>query len=227
LGPTFLARDVSAELWLGEFGILNEASILDQVMADPSAAAFISGVSLSWDTWSLVPALQGEYALPVMQTRHEPGNSPWLTGFAQDDAPNDFAYGVQTWELLYKWIDGGVNSYLAWNMVLDEHDEGLNEVQVWPKNTLLRVDPETNTLVETPAYYVFRHLSYFVDPGAVRLGVVSANGGVLAFENPDGSIAVALHNRDVSPTTITVSVAGRKPRFEVPGHGWATLLIQQ
>lgn len=226
LGPTFLARDVSAELWLGEFGILNEASILEQVMADPSAAAFIAGVSLSWDTWSLAPALQDDYALPVMQTRHEPGNSPWLTGFAPDDAPNDFAYGVQTWDLLYKWIDSGVNAYMAWNMVLDEHDEGLNEVQVWPKNTLLRVDPETSSLVETPAYYVFRHLSYFVDPGAVRLATVAPGAQTLAFENPDGSIAVAVHNRDAEQVTLTVSVAGRKPRFEVPGHGWATLLIE-
>ena len=56
----------------------------------------------------------------------------------------------------------------------------------------MTVDTATNTLNVTPAYYVFRHLSQFVAPGAK---VVATNGGdAVAFKNPDGSIVAVLFN---------------------------------
>ena len=67
-------------------------------------------------------------------------------------------------------------------MVLDTVGVGIDTTRVWPQNALLTVDTAARTLNITPTYYVFRHLSQFVAPGAK---VVATRGGdALAFKNP-------------------------------------------
>ena len=62
----------------------------------------------------------------------------------------------------------------------------------WPQNALLTVNTSAKTLTVTPAYYVFRHVSQYVDPGAK---VVATSGGdALAFKNPDGTIVAVIYN---------------------------------
>ena len=56
----------------------------------------------------------------------------------------------------------------------------------WPQNALLVVDRTAKTLTATPAYYAFRHFSYYIAPGATRVGTSGTNDAV-AFKNPDGS----------------------------------------
>ena len=81
-------------------------------------------------------------------------------------APNDHAYGVESWGLIRDWIKAGVTAYSAWNMVLDTVGKGIDTTRAWPQNALLTVNTSAKTLNVTPAYYVFRHFSQFVDPGA-------------------------------------------------------------
>jgi glucosylceramidase len=88
-------------------------------------------------------------------------------------------------------------------------------------DALLTVDRKAKTLNLTPAYYVFRHLSYFVDRGAVRVGT-TGSGDALAFKNPDGSIITVVYNPGDQAKQTTLGVAGTKVQFEVPAHGWAT-----
>ena len=60
---------------------------------------------------------------------------------------------------------------MAWNMVLDTEGRNLDSERPWPQNALLVVDRQSRRLVETPAYWAFRHFSSFVDVGAVRVGL--------------------------------------------------------
>jgi glucosylceramidase len=113
-----------------------------------------------------------------------------------------------------------VHIYSAWNMVLDSVGANLDETRAWPQNALLSVDVNAGTLEVTPAYYVFRHVGQYVEPGAVRLG--TQGGDALAFRNPDGSIVVALYNSG-GEAQMTVSVGGQNLQFTVPGRGWATV----
>jgi glucosylceramidase len=76
------------------------------------------------------------------------------------------------------------------------------------------------TVTPTPAYYVFRHCSQYVQPGA---NVVTTTGGdAIAFKNPDGSIVTAMYNSG-SATTYIVAVGGKKFQFSMPANGWATI----
>src|SRR5690606_9611792 len=116
---------------------------------------------------------------------HQCGNNPW-EGHDQSRAPNDYAYGVESWNRIKEWLNTGVNSYLAWNMVLDTVGRSLDTVRPWAQNALIAIDRGSGTVNITPYYYVFRHLAQFVEPGSVR--VQTSGGDALAWKNPDGSV---------------------------------------
>lgn len=130
--------------------------------------------------WQSDVAGAKHYDLPVWQTEHRCGNYPWMTPFDAAMAPNDDAYAVESWGLIRDWIKAGVTAYSAWNMVLDTVGVGIDSTRVWPQDALLVVDSSAKSLIVTPTYYVFRHLSQFVAPGAK---VVATSGGdALAFK---------------------------------------------
>ena len=135
-------------------------------------------------------------------------------------APNDQAYAVESWRLIRDWIHAGVTAYSTWNMVLDTVGTGIDTTRVWPQNALLTVDTATKKLNITPTYYVFRHLSQFVVPGA---RVVATSGDALAFKNPDGSVVAVVYNSGAARTT-TLAAAGKRLQFAMPANGWATVV---
>ena len=161
--------------------------------------------------------------------------------YSSSKAQNDHLYGEESWQGIRDWIVAGVNSYNAWNMVLDTVGKSLDN---WPQNAPLVVDRTAKTLTRTAAYYVFRHFSATIAPGATRIGVTSSgdaykgasssnwNGvNAFAFKNPDGTVIVQVYNKAASAKQTTVGVGSALSQtlyqFDVPAHGWATVRIPQ
>jgi glucosylceramidase len=229
LGPTFDARGLETDIWFGTLSN-NESAVYSGNIGGLTGAAeeYTVGVGLQWNTMEHTGEL-AQRGFLVMQTEHRCGNYPFTVQgappFNPDMPQNDHAYAVESWGYLRDWIEEGVNSYSAWNMVLDTVGKNLDAQRPWPQNALLVVDRETDMLVETPAYYVFRHLSYFVDPGAVRVGV--SGGDALAFQNPDGSLVAVLHNSASQPADTTVAMGDKTYQVAIPAQGFATLFHTQ
>jgi glucosylceramidase len=112
---------------------------------------------------------------------------------------------------------------MAWNMVLDAEGKNLDSERPWPQNALLMVDRQGCRLVETPAYWAFRHFSSFVDVGAVRVGLTGIWDDAIAFRNPDGHLVVVLQNAADQARTLILSARGDLLELDLPAHGWATL----
>jgi len=226
LGPTFAARDITAEIYLGTLANAEsgkDSTILSAVTDDATAMGYVRGFGLQWNMISSVPGLVSRNLdLPIVQTEHQCGNYPWKEGsFLSSQAPNNYDYAVESWGLIRDWIDAGVNAYSAWNMVLDTVGYNLDGTH-WPQNALLTVDRTTKTLTATPAYYVFRHVSQYVVPGATRVATTGKTDA-LAFKNPDGGIVAIVHNTDGAARTTILGVPGANLQFEVPARGWATV----
>jgi glucosylceramidase len=223
LGPMFVSRGIAAQIYLGTMSNNDggkDGAIISRVTGDGQAMTYVKGFGLQWNMVGSVSKLS-PLGLPILQTEHKCGNYPWSgDSFLKDQAPNNHAYAVETWGLIRDWIKAGVNVYSAWNMVLDTVGFNLDGTY-WPQNALLTVDRSTKVLTATPAYYVFRHISQYVTAGARRIAT-SGNADALAFENPDGSIVVVIHNSRSSARTMTVGLAGVKLQLEVPATGWAT-----
>ena len=135
-------------------------------------------------------------------------------------APNDLAYGVESWGYLRDAIKTSkVTSYSAWNMVLDRVGLGNDTSRDWRQDALLAVNG--TTITPTPAYYVFRHLSQYVVPGATVVG--TTGGDAVAFKNPDGSLVAVVFNSGAANSNYVVAIGGKKLQFAMPGNGWATV----
>ena len=161
--------------------------------------------------------------LPIWVTEHKSGNYPWNpSGYPEyvEPAPNDDAYGRESWGYLRDAIKNGVTSYDAWNMVLSEDGKGIDSFRQWSQNALLVVD--NGSVLKTPAYYVFRHLSQFVVPGARVVG--TSGGEAVAFKNPDGSIVVVVY-ASANKSNYTVNIGGKLLQFNMPAEGWATVKL--
>jgi glucosylceramidase len=224
LGPAVAAAGLPTKVMLGTFngGGGSDSGIVSSVMGDPTARSVIDLLGYQWGMKGSVGGAR-PYDLPVWQTEHQCGNYPWQTPFNPNMAPNDQAYAVESWGLIRDWIKAGVTAYSAWNMVLDTVGVGIDTTRVWPQNALLTVDTSARTLNITPAYYVFRHVSRFVETGAK---VVATSGGdALGFKNPDGSVVAILFNSGEA-RAITIAIAGQKLQLAMPSNGGATVVAR-
>jgi glucosylceramidase len=217
LGPALTNAGLDVKIMLGTFnGGTGDSSIISTVMGDATARSFIDVLGYQWGMQGSVSSAQ-QYNLPVWQTEHKCGNYPWATPFVADIAPNDDAYALESWTLIRDWIRAGVTAYSTWNLVLDEAGIGIDSERVWPQNALMTVDTTSGELTVTPTYYVFRHLSQFVEPGAT---VIETRGGeALAFANPGGAIVTVMYNPGTRPRTRSRRAAGPCSSTCPPGAG--------
>jgi len=223
LGPAMKAASPETKIMLGTMSNgEKDPAIVTAVLADATAKSFVSVIGMQWGMLGKEAAAKAS-GLPMWQTEHKCGNYPWVTASYKPTAPNDLAYGVESWGLIRDWIKAGVTSYSAWNMVLDTVGKGNDTTRDWAQNALLTIDTSGKTLNITPTYYVFRHLAQYVQPGAKVLG--TTGGDALAFKNPDGKIVTVLYNTGAAKTAI-VSVAGKLLSFAMPAAGWATVVSQ-
>lgn len=225
LGPTLAAHNLTTKVWFGTLS--NDGTYPTDIMSlTADALKYTDGVTLQWNTIGRIPSILSAHPkFQIMQSEHKCGNYPFTVAgtpaFNPDKPPNDQAYAVESWGYLKEWIDAKSNGYSAWNMVLDVNGKNLDAQRPWPQNALLVVDRTAKQLIVTPVYYVFRHLSYFVDPGAVR--VATSGGNAVAFKNPDGSLVAVLFNSGAAAMTTVALGGGKTAQVQMPAQGWATI----
>ena len=235
LGPAMMSLGVKVMLGTmsnaGDGG-RNDINIATAVLADATAKSFVSVAGVQWGVLEKVNMGQAFGGLPIWATEHKCGNYPWnptmgcgeanssCPSYNMSMAPNDHAYGVESWIYLRNAITKGkVTAYNAWNMVLNRGGLGNDMSRHWGQNALLVA--EGGTVTATPAYYVFRHLAQYVVPDAKVVG--TSGGDAVAFKNPDGSIVAAMYNSGAANSNYQVSIGGKRFQFAMPGNGWATV----
>jgi glucosylceramidase len=241
LSPQITSANSGTQIFLGTMSKGNaspgDIDEMSAILSDNTTKGLIKGFGLQWtmqsggtfsfSTNNTVSNFVSSSHLPIWQTEHQAGNYPWNPAgsppFNANMAPNDFAYGVESWGLIRDWLKAGATSYSAWNMVLDQVGLGNDTVRNWPQDSLLVVNTSTKMLTATPAYYVFRHISQYVQPGATRVATSGALD-TLAFKNPDGTTVTILYNSGGSAAQTVLAVGSTKLQFSVPGGGFATVV---
>jgi glucosylceramidase len=201
LGPTLRDRKAKVELWLGMNGDpLNTGDNINDrlvtVLEDPKANAFITGVAYQYDSRNQIAVASEMYPEKKFiqsETECHSGDNSWA------DAQRLFT-------LMKRYIDGGAGSYFAWNMVLNE--TGMSTWN-WRQNALITVNRETGKLTYNGEYYVMRHFSQFVKPGAKRVLTTGIWGDRIAFVNKDGSSVIVVGNSAKQPQSFRLTIGGR------------------
>lgn len=192
LGPEMQKRNVA--VWLGTIERA-DPQMWDKIITDANAGKWIKGLGFQWAGKDALPELHRSHPeLPCYQTEQECGNGN-----------NDWAGATHAWDLMKHYFKSGVSGYFYWNTSLPE---GGVSTWGWSQNSLLTVDKATKTFKYTPEYYVLKHASHFVKPGAKVLDLGGNWEDCLGFVNPDGRIVLLLGNNENAEKAIHLDVSG-------------------
>ncbi|MDR2389205.1 MAG: beta-glycosidase [Tannerellaceae bacterium] len=210
LGPALTEIDV--EVMFGTMERPNER-LVDTLLTHPAAGKYIRGVGFQWAGKEAIEGIHARYPhLRLYQTEQECGNGE-----------NTWEGAMYAWELMKHYFSKGASAYLYWNISLEK---GGVSRWGWAQNSLVVVDRD-RTFAYTPEYYVLKHLSRYVLPGARRLQTQGDYDDLLAFANPDGSIVVAIGNQEDSERSVCIQVDNASFTPLLPAHSIHTLLIQK
>lgn len=209
LGPTMSERHV--EIFFGTYE-RGDRQLLDRVMADPVAKQYIKGVGIQWAGKNAIHAIGQEYPkLSIYQSEQECGNGQ-----------NEWSYAAYCWNLMKHYLRNNTSAYMYWNLSLEK---GGRSQWGWPQNSLVTVDVEAKQYKFNYDYYVLKHVSHFLQPGATRLETDGTFDDVLAFRNPDKSLVVILRNESSRESPVDVNIAGSKIWLTLPPDSFNTLLV--
>ena len=183
--------------------------------ARPGGAPHVKGVGFQWAGKGAIAGIHRRYPeLPLYQTEQECG-----------DGKNDWRYCRYAWSLMKHYLRNGASAYLYWNISLEK---GGVSRWGWAQNSLVTVDAGARTYAYTHEYYLMKHLSHFVRPGARRLETVSWTGyeNQLAFANPDGSTVIVIQNDLSEPLPVRIRVGDTTVAPTLPADSFSTLVVK-
>jgi glucosylceramidase len=211
LGPRFEADGIDCRIF---FGTVNtaRADYFYTALNDTTAMKYIKGVGFQWSGKDAIPVIRRAY--PQMQL--------WQTESECGNGNNDWQYAEYTWSLIYRYLSNGASVYTCWNMALDH--TGIS-TWGWRQNALVSIDKQTGEVTYNHEYYLMKHLSRFVQPGAYRLKTNETDDH-LAFLNPDGRITVMLVNTDTNEKVRRITVRNRRITLTVKPKSFNTILFK-
>jgi glucosylceramidase len=209
LGPRFTNDQVKSEIWLGTVNS-GDPNYSRTVLNDKDAAKYVKGVGMQWDAKNAIETIHNEYPnMPLMQTESECGNGE-----------NNWQSAEYTWSLINRYISHGANSYMYWNMVLDSTGRSS---WGWKQNMLISINKQTGAVKYNPEYYLMKHISHYILPGAYRL---KTSGGKdhLAFQNPAGEIVLMMVNTEEKDKVMSIAANGKSITLNVKAKSINTIV---
>ena len=137
---------------------------------------------------------------------------------------NDWEYSKYAWGLMKHYFNNGVSAYMYWNTSLLQ-----NSISRWgwKQNSLISVDATTKTYKYNYDYYVLKHLSHYVKPGARLLSTTGSFSNLLAFVNPDKSVVVMLQNEKSFQDTIIIKIGNKIVTARLEPDSFNSFVIHQ
>jgi glucosylceramidase len=224
LGPAFEKHGLDTEIWLGTInGIVEKlfqksASDYDQmvntVLSDPHAYQYIKGVGFQWaGKYTIQQTVQSYPELRYMQTENECG-----------DGKNSWEYAHYVYNLFRHYFVNGANSYVYWNMVLEPFGRS---TWGWEQNSMITIDPDTKEVMFNPEFYVMKHFSHYITPGAVRMDTKGPwSGNSVAFQNPDGSKVVVIANPFNDARELCMELDNKNYRVTLEPESFNTFVLE-
>jgi len=195
LGPQFESDSLDTQVWFGTVNYPNP-NYMRTFFEHKDVPRYVKGVGVQWTGMRALTTIHKEYPqYSYMQTENMCGNGE-----------NNWTSLEKTWEAVVHCFNNGINSYMYWNMVLDETGKSAWD---WSQNSLVIVDRNARQVRYTDEYYLMKHLSHFVRPGS-RVLKVSDDKNVLAFLTQEGRVAVIIYNHKEEDRSLSLKVGDSK-----------------
>lgn len=213
MGPLFRREKLGTEIWLGTINSDDYNGYANTVLSDPKAKALVAGVAYQWaGKHAIQRTLKAWPDVPLMQSENECG-----------DGRNTWDYAKYICGLFQHYIVNGVRAYAYWNMVLAP--EG-RSTWGWQQNSMVVVNPANGKVTYTPEFYVMKHHSNFIAPGAVRLGLAGPwAANAVCFANPDGRLAMVIANPFGEARAMSFQHGNGTIVAELPARSFSTFAV--
>jgi len=208
LGPGFESAGLNTSIFMGTVE-RPQIERVDTILQNAAARKYIRGVGFQWAGKDAIPLVHKKYpGMLLMQTETECG-----------DGSNDWKAARHTWNLMRHYFSNGANAYMYWNMVLDETGKSQ---WGWKQNSMISINRKSGKVVYNPEFYLMKHLSGYVSPGARYIPVDNEN--CLAFKNK-GHIVLILFNSIDQEKEVTVRFNSLDYTIPLPAVSINTLIL--
>lgn len=190
-----------------------DQKLVDTILTDGLSKKYIEGVGFQWAGKDAIAGIHQKYPdLTLYQSEQECGNGK-----------NDWEYSKYAWGLMKHYFSNGVSAYMYWNTSLVQ-----NSISRWgwKQNSLISIDAVAGTYKYNYDYYILKHLSHYVKPGAKLLSLGGSFKNLLAFVNPDKTIVVVLQNDKTVQDAISIKIEGKNINAVLEPDSFNTFLIQ-
>ena len=204
----------NTEIWLGTINHKDYSKYAGKVLNDADAAKYIDGVGYQWaGKFAVEETRENHPEIKIMQTESECG-----------DGSNDQDAAEYTYSLICHYLKNGANSYLYWNMVLD--NSGLS-TWGWQQNSMISIGRYTMDVHYNQEFYVMKHLSHYIEPGARFIKTTGNDDDILVFENPDQEVIIIAGNDTQFPKTYTFKFNNKNLQVEIEPHSFNSFIINK
>jgi glucosylceramidase len=223
LGPTLEKAglsDVNLLIWDH-----NKERVYDRAKVaytDPAAAKYLWGIGFHWYSGDHFGGLEAAHQrFPDKKLLFTEGCVEG--GVAAAEWANGEKYAHHMIGDLNHWASG----WIDWNLLLNEIG-GPNHVENYCDAPII-ADTRTGEIEYHNSYYYIGQISKYVRPGAVRIGSSSYTDALetVAFDNPDGSVAVIVLNRTESEVPFQLRAEDHLAAFTSPARSIQTLMFHQ
>jgi glucosylceramidase len=258
LGPAIEKAGLDTSIWIFDQNRDEELiEWTETILGDPKAAAYVEGTAVHWYQSTVdiggenLDHLHSKF--PDKKILHSEGcvdalgDDEPIGSWLEDDwywRPEATDWG-KFWALPEKKKDhppyrafyryardliGGLNhnmvAWIDWNMILNTRG-GPNHARNFCLAPVL-VDSGTDSIYYTPLFYAIAHVSKFVRPGAVRIGLDGHDDNFMAtaFKNPDDSIAVVVFNSTMEDVDYSIQYGDKSYTIEIEAQALQSIVIQ-
>jgi len=221
LGPTLEKKQIDIEIWLGLNGDPfnggeNPNYRLISVMEDTKASRHITGIGFQYDSRNQIALAHELYPdKKLMQSESMCFNGE-----------NSWEQAQELYRLMKRYLDGGANAYFAWNMILNETGKSTWD---WAQNALITVDQNSGEVTYNGEFYVYKHFSHYVKPGAKRVMTTGNWDNRISFVNRDGTIVIVMMNDSDTEQDVSVAVeglsGGNTLQAKLPANSFNTFVV--
>lgn len=216
LHPEFVKHDVGSQIWLGTFNCSKYDIYIKPTVEDPVSRSFVRGYGFQWG---------GAKAMgQTMKVLKDPAIRQMQTENMCHKGANSWQDAEATFRLMSDYFSNGANSYMFWNMVLNANPKAYWLLR--EQNAMITIAPESGTVLYQPEFYLMKHLSHYVLPGAVCIAYTCSNKDlkVIAFRNPDNSVVSLISCVANQEAKVGIRVGDKTVKLTLPGHSISTIL---
>lgn len=203
-------HDVDCEVWLGTICKCNEWDI-DALMRDSLASAYISGISFRNADSTTLDKVTNKYS-----------NLKQIHNSEFSDVSTSNSFWLNKWDQVNYYFKNDGSGYLC-NDVF-EYTSCPDTVSLY-SSALVAIDTVTNRYKLSHKYYLFKHLSGFLRPGAKYIPIDLGYKDLIAFLNPDNSLVLVLANKSQSVQWPKIDVQNYIIRPSLPPRSISTIVF--